>query len=105
MGYSYLTEESEYTWSPSEHDHDEEEESALQKALAALRLEAETSAKAAMKLAAAMEREICSCGYYTCGMIGTFGLPQVTYDEHIEPLECRKRDPRALELRAERGSY
>ncbi len=45
---------------------------------------------------------ICSCGYYTCGMIRRFGHPEPVYQVEIRPLPSQyARDLRALALHAE----
>jgi hypothetical protein len=44
--------------------------------------------------------EVCSCGYFTCGMISRYGLPVPTFKEDVEPLWPQaRRDERALQIR------
>lgn len=47
---------------------------------------------------------ICSCGYKTCCMIGTFGLTVPTFKGDIEPIQSQMiRDRRALQIKAGGG--
>lgn len=54
---------------------------------------------AGAKLATVRVKVICSCGYYTCGMIRRYGHPEPLYRSDIRPLPSQyARDRRALEL-------
>jgi hypothetical protein len=80
-----------------DHGETDEERAAALRALAGLGEVAD-----AARLAASSRRgvEVCSCGHFTCGLIGRYGLPVPTFKDDVEPLFPQsRRDRRALEIR------
>lgn len=69
---------------------------------AAAELAGTAPGKAKTKTRTVRVKVICSCGYYTCGMIRRFGHPEPLYQAEIRPLPSQyARDQRALALHAE----
>jgi hypothetical protein len=85
----------------ADHSAQDEEEEAYKRALmkaGVLDENGEVIADAAAKL---NRTEICSCGFFTCPAIVTYGHPVPLFKEDIEPLHPQsRRDRRALELKA-----
>ncbi len=79
------------------HCENNEEEAAMLKSLA--RILDEDGAVLEGQQVAAQRVKICSCGYYTCGLITRLGTPVPTFKADIEPLYPQsQRDKRALEI-------
>ena len=56
---------------------------------------------AALKAPATLETIVCSCGFTTCGAIGTFGLPRPIFVADIEPIPSQpQRDRTAVAIKA-----
>jgi hypothetical protein len=84
----------------SDHSAQDEEEEAYKRALmkaGVLDENGEVIAEVADKLS---RTEICSCGFFTCPAISTYGHPVPLFKSDIEPLYPQMtRDVRALELK------
>ena len=91
--------EQEEQTSPSDHSASDEEEEALRALLAKIEAD-ELAAEDLVAAAKLARRQICSCGFFTCGAIGRYGHPLPVFKEDIEPLWPQgTRDQRALELK------
>lgn len=98
----YLTEDSELEYSPADHEVADEEEEKMRELLAQqMGLASVDELEDALKTSPVKQHDICSCGYFTCGMIVHYGHPVPVFKEDIEPLHPQyTRDQRALQLKA-----
>lgn len=86
------------------HTAEDEAEEAMLAALAKLGLTKNEDGQivAAEENRAAKKTVICSCGYFTCSMVGVYGHPVPVYQAQIEPLPSQpSRDREALRIKGE----
>ena len=102
MGGNYMYTENDGDPGYCLHTGEDEEEEAYKVAQARLEaeeLEKAAAAEKAMIRAQQAKKKICSCGYFTCGLVKRFGTPKPCYDNKIEPIGSQyERDKKALDL-------
>ena len=99
---SYLENYTETEETDSEHKESDDEEIRMAEYLEKRGLKIDEYGDVVEDTVSTVQKVICSCGHYTCCMVGRYGHPLPVFTESIEPLYPQSaRDELALKLKEE----